>query len=73
MRPLSTERGRSATTSEPGRASSSRRLIKQPLRLDARPRALQGEAATQLLAVQDEHGVAASRAPPATGTRPPCS
>ena len=59
VRPLTTDSGRSATTSEPGRASSSRRLIEQPLRLRARPRALEGEAAAQLLAVQDEDGVAA--------------
>src|SRR3954447_21653074 len=34
-------------------------LDQQPLRLGARPRALEGDPAAQLLAVQDEDGVAA--------------
>ena len=59
MLPLSTDCGCSATTSEPGRASLVAALDQQPLRLLAGPGALQGEAAAQLLAVEDEDGVAA--------------
>ena len=45
--------------SEPGRASSSRRLISSHCGLAPAARALEREAAAQLLAVQDEDGVAA--------------
>ena len=45
--------------SEPGRAVVVAALDEQPLRLGAGAGALEGEAAVQLLAVQDEDGVAA--------------
>ncbi len=45
--------------SDPGRASSSRRLISSHCGLSPATRALEREAAAQLLAVQDEDGVAA--------------
>ena len=57
--PLSTDSALSATTSEPGRASSSRRLISSHCGLAPVARALQREAAAQLLAVQHEHRVPA--------------
>ena len=71
VRPLSTDSGRSATTSEPGRASSSRRLISSHWGF-VPARALQREAAAQLLAVQHEDGVAALHRL-GQATRPPCS